>query len=415
MRAIAWCVLLTACGGGHSGAPTHDATTVDTASLDAPACQPLGAIGSFYRRTPNPRMISGHTFTDGLLDISIADPDLHWDETSATWQLYYAAGHAMTYASPSTSVIRHATSADLASWTIQDAPALSASSDAAAWDHLTSETPSVAVNPSAAADHRYLMVYSGKHGTFGYPGYAFGDYQIGAAFSADGVTYTRVAAADSPHGKDGLVLTAADVFPSATGGIVADPEVVYVAATNTYHLWFSSFACTGTTCATISAYGISHATSSDGIHWTTQEAPIRTLLRTATDPTTGGGQPSVIYDAVHCRWEMWLHSDLANDTSAQPIVFNNMAGVWHATSLDGATWSVQYTGARDLEWMQSASGEHLGLLTGADVAAQGNARYMVYSGFDDQNVPTGFYLPDRSMTGFEPGVITLNLATRDAP
>ena len=31
---------------------------------------------------------------------------------------------------------------------------------------------------------------------------------------------------------------------------------------------------------------------------------------------------------------------------------------------------------------------------------------MIYSGFDNQNVPTGFALPDRSQQGFEAGVIT---------
>ena len=40
---------------------------------------------------------------------------------------------------------------------------------------------------------------------------------------------------------------------------------------------------------------------------------------------------------------------------------------------------------------------------------------MLYGGSDDQNVPCGLVLPDRSAQGYEPGVITLNLATRDAP
>jgi hypothetical protein len=96
-------------------------------------------------------------------------------------------------------------------------------------------------------------------------------------------------------------------------------------------------------------------------------------------------------------------------------VFNNMVGVWHATSPDGITWSGAYSGTRDLLWNSTTpdDGEHLGLLTGADVAAKGNSRYMVYSGFDNQNVPTGFVLFDRSQQGYESGVITLNVAARD--
>jgi hypothetical protein len=140
---------------------------------------------------------------------------------------------------------------------------------------------------------------------------------------------------------------------------------------------------------------------------------VRSLLRAQITPTSGGAQPAVIYDAVHCRWEMWLHSDLANDTAAQTVQFNDMAGVWHATSLDGLSWSVDYTGVRDLAWMSSAAGEHLGLLTGADVAAKDGGRYMIYVGFDDQNVPGGFVLPTSS--GIVSGVTAIDVATRDVP
>ena len=163
------------------------------------------------------------------------------------------------------------------------------------------------------------------------------------------------------------------------------------------------------------AFGIGHATSTDGIHWSVEAAPITSLLRSSADPRSGGEQPSVIYDALHCRWEMWLTSDDATDTDGQPVTFNNMAGVWHATSTNGTTWSINYQQARDLTWDPDAAGEHLGLLTGADVGAKENGRYLVYVGFDDQDVPTGSFLPDGSEAGFRAGVMTLNLATRDAP
>ncbi len=162
-------------------------------------------------------------------------------------------------------------------------------------------------------------------------------------------------------------------------------------------------------------YGISHATSTDGVHWTVAEAPVRSLLRAGIDPNSGGGQPSVIYDEIHCRWEMWLKSDAAGDTTNQPVTFNNMAGVWHATSTDAVQWTINYNGVRDLAWNATTpdTGEHLGLLTGADVAAKSTGRYMIYGGFDDQNVPAGFALPTSS--GSVPAVTTLDIATRDAP
>ena len=52
----------------------------------------------------------------------------------------------------------------------------------------------------------------------------------------------------------------------------------------------------------------------------------------------------------------------------------------------------------------------------ADVAAKGTGRYMMYGAFDNVDVPSGFFLPDRSASpGYESGVMTLDLATRDAP
>jgi hypothetical protein len=391
----------------------NPATTDAPSAIDGGNCQPIGAVGDFYRRSVNPRIVAGHqTYSDGAVDVGISDPDLRWDEASQLWNVYFHGPHAMTFSSPVTQMIRHATSSDLQTWTIDDTPSLAASSDASAWDHQNTETPTVVMNPDAPPDHRFLLLYSGASRIFPYPSYTFPEYSIGAAFSADGKTFTRVAAADSPHGKDGLVLTGADAYPASTSAIVADPEVAYVSGT--YHLWFSSFACAGTACGTVTAYGISHATSADGVHWTVEAAPVRTLLRASVDLTSGGGQPSVVYDDVHCRWELWMTSDASGDTSNQPIVFNNMAGVWHALSTDGVTWHPELD-ARDLTWMPTADGEHLGLCTGADIAGKGTGRYMLYTGFDDQNVPSGFFLPDRSSQGFEPGVMTLDLATRDAP
>ncbi len=81
----------------------------------------------------------------------------------------------------------------------------------------------------------------------------------------------------------------------------------------------------------------------------------------------------------------------------------------HATSADGASWSVNYSGARDLTWSAASPGEHWGLLTGADVAIKGDERRMVYVGFDDVNVPPGLYVPTRAA----PGVFDLNVATRN--
>jgi hypothetical protein len=298
-------------------------------------------------------------------------------------------------------------------WTVDDAPVFTANPDTMAWDHTHSETPTVVYNPDAPADRRYLLMYSGSQGLFPHPGYNFQHYSIGAAFSADGKTFTRVPAAQSPHGKDGLVLTGKQVYPGALDALVADPELVLV--NGVYHLWFSSFACKDTNCATTTDFGIGHATSTDGVHWAVLETPVRSLLRASADTKTGGQQPSVVYDADHCRYELWLTSDVGTENDAQPVEFNNTMGVYKAESNDGITWSLNYNRARDLQWSQTEPGEHLGLLTGIDVAQNTTGRLMLYVGFDDQNVPSGFALPDRTAQGFRSGVMTLNVATRDLP
>lgn len=393
-----------------AGADPDATITAVTAAACASATD-----AAFTRDTDNPRLMPGERFSDGLIDTIIADPDLHWDVPTQAWSLYYMSGHGASFTAPLVQTIRHATSCDGETFALIDTPALAVSSDPAAWDHTNTETPSVAYNPDAPADRRYLLVYSGARQTLQLPGgRAIAAYAIGAAFSADGAVFSRIAAAESPHGVAGLVLTGGDVYPSAHQALVADPEVAYHAGT--YHLWFSSYACAGTAasaCDATMAYGVAHATSLDGIHWAPDgAAPIASLLRVPGNPTTGPAQPSVVWDAIRDRWEMWVTSDAAGETDAQPVVFNNMAGVWHATSRDGASWQIDYQGARDLAWAPRVPGEHLGLLTGADVAARGDERRMVYVGFDDRNVPPGLFVPIRTAPGFMAGVFALDVATR---
>ena len=392
-----WWILFGLIGCGDDG--TNAVQDAPSGQMDVPEqqCLAQGAVGTFYRRPPSPKLIAGtHTFIDGKLDTAIADPNLLWDGT--TWHLYYMSPHGMTFNPAGPMVIRHATSADLATWTFDDAPSFTVT--ASGWDKGNTETPSVVYNPNAPADRKFMLFYSGAGQAFPHAGYGFADYAIGAAISPDGHTFTRV-------GTDGKILDAAQVYPGSLDGVVADPDVILVGTT--YHMWFSSYACSGTDCATVDAYGISHATSTDGIAWTVQEAPVRSLLKMSSMLNTGYGQPSVIYDEPHCRYELWMADQ--TDTSAQPVKFNNMTGVFHATSTNGTSWTPDFN-LRDLTWDSSSSGEHLGLLTGADVAQKGTGRYMVYVGFDDQNVPSGSYLPTAS--SFVAGVMTLNLATRDA-
>ena len=96
------------------------------------------------------------------------------------------------------------------------------------------------------------------------------------------------------------------------------------------------------------------------------------------------------------------------------MVFNNASGFYRATSVDGISWTPDWD-APDLAWDSSAPGEALGLLTGADATVHGDGRTLVYVGFDEQDVPEGFYAPVQSWydpAGYASVITALNIATR---
>ena len=102
------------------------------------------------------------------------------------------------------------------------------------WDFDRMETPSVVKVPSNPPERRYVMYYTG--GNFEavaspFPGYPW--YQIGVAFSADGRSFERLPASESPYADsptpfeniDGLVWYGSDAFPNMAtmhDGLVID-------------------------------------------------------------------------------------------------------------------------------------------------------------------------------------------------
>ena len=364
LRRSLW-ILFTLVACGDDAPVMVDAASAQDA--DAPLCQPLSAVGSFYRRTPNPRLVAGgHTYTDNSVDSALNDPDLLWD--GSTWHLFYSSPSG-TFASPGAPQARHATSADLMTWTYQDTPSLAGAVQ-----------PTVAKKP----DGSFLMIYS----------------------DGTGLKAATAASASMAFSATGSVLNASDVFPNASGARLGDPELVIVGST--YHLWFSGQDCASATCT---KKGIGHATSNDGATWTLDTALVPSLARVPADLSSGGIAPAVIYDEAHCRWEMWLENDMAGENTN--TITGSVVGVYHATSTNGTSWTISYTQIRDLVADTTAAGEHLGMRAGADVAMKSSGRYLIYTGFDNQNVPNGSTLS--TSTGSTPGVMTLNLATRDAP
>jgi hypothetical protein len=392
----ALCILFIVSGGCGDDGSMLMPDGNGSGSADGPEqqCLAQGAVGTFYRRTPNPRLTAGgHTFSGATVDTELTDPDLVWDEAGQLWHLYYYSPHGASFSASGPGVIRHATSANFSAWTFDDAPSLSGASGQ--WDAYVA-SPSVVIDPAASAGHRYMMMYSGASTL------SPADWGIGVAYSADGHVFTRAS----------QVLDGAQILSASQRATVSDPDVVL--ANGTYHVWFSTFGCSGTSCATTDVRGIGHATSPDGTTWTLDTAATPSLSRTAADKASGGERPTVIYDAPHCAWELWLTNEAsATENDNQTVDSSSSSGLWRATSTNGTSWTINYAFARDFVWDGTADGEGLGMRAGADIAIKSTGRYMLYTGFDDQGVPSGSTLPTR--TGSTSGVMTLNLATRDAP
>lgn len=355
-------------------------------------------------RHGEPLLRAGSDAGDGKVEIVIGDPCIRQD-ADGVWRLWYQGSRAETYTDDDIDMwIRHATSADGYDWQVDAAPALTTPDDPGAWDASHTETPSVTYNPDAPPERRWLMAYSGasRQLPLGFP-----DYQIGVAFSADGVHFTRLPAEESPYGEAGAALRVEEALADVSGlvgGVVADPEVVY--ADGVYHLFYSSFGHDADD--NFLAFGVGHATSADGVRWEpVVAAPIPELLN---GEGVSGQQPSVSYNAAMARWEMAFTLDSDDERRAMPSTFNPSMGTWMATSADLMTWNIDYSAGRDFYWQPEADNEELGLLTGASLITVGDEQRLFYTGWGSRGVPDGFVVPVHS--GTEPAVLNLLVATR---
>jgi len=404
--ALLFALAATACGDKASP-PSHTDSTADagdtddaTADPDAddttpdtPTPDPCGTPGDTFTRCPlNPVYKAGKAHTDGRLELFVADPSVLFDADDGLWKAWWQSPLETDYSNPDPkTAILYAESPDGVAWTVQDAPVLAAGRDPADWDYDRLETPSVIKVPSNPPDRRYVMFYAG--GNFAavqtpFPGYPW--YQVGLAFSADGRAFQRLPAAESPYADqttpfdniEGLVFYGRDAFPGQPGvhdGLVADPEVILV--DGTWHLYASSFAVDAA--YTPLAFGVSHATSTDGVHWTaSSHNPV----------LSGAQQPSVVRDPASGRFELFFNGDSDADKAAAPSAFNVSLHVSLATSADGDNFTVADP-THVLAWNPDLAYERYGWLTGADVVLRDDGYWLFYTGFSDDNPPENFYIP----------------------
>lgn len=406
-------LVLTHCGGGSdtpaeatdSGLASDTATdTATETASDTGEDVPPGPtfcgepVTTTWRRcSKNPLYLAGHTFPDGMLELSVGDPDVQWDPDDKLWKAWWSAGAAKTYGEKAKAAvhIRYAESKDGVTWTVQAEPVLRSRRDATNWDDTQIETPTVVKVPGNPPGRRWVMFYAAGNDT-DYPYTAkleYTWYQIGVAFSADGKSFTRMPASESPYfGKstgfrniEGLLLLGRDAFPGLAGvenGLVADPEVVFDG--KDYHLFFSSLA-TKADRTSYLAYGVSHA------KLTSLSSP-RVSVLAGNPALVGAAQPSVI--RTESGYEMYVVYDSAEDAAKVPSVFNPYYGIWKHTSSDLSTFTAKGA-AHDFSMEGVGPAERYGMIKAGDMTYVDGVRRYYYPAFRSEGVPSGFFAPLR--------------------
>lgn len=410
-RAFAIKLAALALGCGGTDHPAADAS-LDAPALDAPGvpafpCGPM-LTTAWSRCAGNAIVRPGRRFDDGDLELSVGDPSVLYDPDEQRWKAWWSSGAAATPTSATSRVhIMYAESSDGIAWNVQLEPALRSGVDPLNWDHSRIETPTVIKVPTNPPDRRYVMFYAGGNDV-DYPhtpGLAYTWYQLGVAFSADGRTFTRMPAAESPYTVatsgfrkiDGLVLLARDAFPAAlraANGVVADPELVVDGSD--VRLLFSSLA-TAADRTTYLAYGVSGARVTSLVTPRLEMTPGNPII-------SGAAQPSAI--AVAGQFEVYVVYDSAADSALMPSVFNSYYGIWKHTSADLVTFSARGT-THDFSMANGPPEERYGWVKAGDVVYADGIRRFYYPTFRSDAVPAGFYCPVRhgSVAPLPPGSI----------
>lgn len=221
---------------------------------------------------------------------------------------------------PTFASVCYSESTDGTTW-VSPVIVFSPSSDTAAWDNQKTEIPTVIKDTSESdPQKRYKMWYGGADS-------AGPDLtKIGYAYSPDGLTWTRVPAAQSPHGEDGLVMIPG--FTIGDAGVVSDPTAIKIGGV--YHLWYNSFGASNDVL-------ISHATSTDGFNW---DKDISNPVIIPTEPWEDFGPGGITADVAQPT--VMIHPTsgdfFMSYGSFDSTVFERYDGFGYATSTDGTNW-----------------------------------------------------------------------------
>lgn len=264
-----------------------------------------------WTKDPNNPVLRRDTVFANLPNDIYAISDCWVLKDGATYKMWYTGG-GLNYPTDTElrSRICYATSSDGVNWDkYAGNPVLDVSYNGA-WDSLGVETVSVIIDADAPAGQRYKMWYAGQY---------FNEYryEIGYAYSADGISWTK-------HGSPVLQVGSASGWDNA---FLEGPSVVKDG--NTYKMWYCGYDVTVNGSSTDGKASIGYATSTDGINWT----------KYANNPimVTGvGNWESVYVQDPHVikengEYHMWYGGGSDDSHYDQQVGY--------ATSLNGITWT----------------------------------------------------------------------------
>lgn len=362
------------------------------AAAASTAGTPSAPVALWRRHPHNPIIVPGFPIRPGgPPGVSVADASVFYDEDERRWKMWFAT--AWEERGGSRTGVKYAESPDGVAWTIGKGLALAPGTAPADWDHTNVETPSVVKHPSAPAERRYMLWYSGGNVKRRSMGRGFPYYQIGLAFSRDGRRFARLPANESPYAWSGLVLVvqhALPAWPEVTDGVIADPDVVL--KDSAFHMWFSTLALNRR--GQVVSGGIGHAVSRNGVSWrASRKNPLPSLMRER--PIIPSTQPSVVWNDRKRSFEMWYSNDRAVELDDVPENAREFAasGYWYASSKDGDEWRTLYAAGRDFRWDRRFAPERYGLVSGVEVVLRRGEYRMYYNALGAAKVPAGWPHP----------------------
>lgn len=318
-------------------------TACNNSSQAIPACL---SSQNWIRNTNNSIIAGSGTITN------IGDPSALY--TGGKFKIWASCVEA----DPNIAHVCYSESTDGVTWST--ASIVFSPAGASAWDDEKTEIPTVILDNGV-----YKMWYGGSGSDISVGG---AGTKTGYAESIDGISWTRLAVGQSPHGKAGLVYIPG--FAVGDAGVTSDPVVLK--KNSTYYMWYNAF-------GAVNDIHISLATSSDGINWTRE--PGNPVM--SPDPATwedGGpgvitsdvSHPTVLSNDAEGNFVMWYGSF---DATAQ----ETYTGIGFAASVDGIDW-IKSVGNPVLLPDTTKTGEEIGVSTGPSVIIVDGTYHLFYAG-----------------------------------